>query len=134
VVHGNLASAPNSTNKILVSGPATLSHNLLSNTPNFLAPPADLSLEAGSVAVDAAPAIAEVWDDFPGVSRDAFYDLGAYELAGGGPPPPPPPPPPDGDGDGVPDASDNCPLHPNPDQADVDGDAVGDACCALLPR
>jgi PKD repeat protein len=136
VVHGNLASAPNSTNKTLVSGPATSRSNLLTDTPSFLDPPADLSLEAGSVAVDAAPAIAEVWDDFPGVSRDAFYDLGAFEVGGGEPPPPPPPPspPPDGDGDGVPDDSDNCPIHPNPDQADVDGDAVGDACCALLPR
>jgi hypothetical protein len=36
-------------------------------------------------------------------------------------------PPRDTDGDGVPDATDNCAL-PNPDQADADGDAVGDAC------
>jgi photosystem II stability/assembly factor-like uncharacterized protein len=35
---------------------------------------------------------------------------------------------PDSDGDGVPDASDNCPTTPNPDQADSDGDGVGDAC------
>jgi len=32
------------------------------------------------------------------------------------------------DGDGVPDASDNCPGSPNPDQADSDGDGFGDAC------
>jgi hypothetical protein len=32
------------------------------------------------------------------------------------------------DGDGVSDASDNCPDTPNPDQADRDGDSVGDAC------
>jgi hypothetical protein len=37
-------------------------------------------------------------------------------------------PPPDRDGDGVPDAADNCPDEPNPDQADADGDGVGDAC------
>jgi len=35
---------------------------------------------------------------------------------------------PDGDGDGVADASDNCPEIPNADQADADGDGVGDAC------
>ena len=37
-------------------------------------------------------------------------------------------PPPDRDGDGVPDAQDNCPNTPNPDQADKDGDGIGDAC------
>ncbi len=35
---------------------------------------------------------------------------------------------PDADGDGVPDAGDNCPGVPNPDQADRDGDGLGDAC------
>src|SRR5207244_11762066 len=38
------------------------------------------------------------------------------------------PPCPDADGDGVCDASDNCPADPNPDQQDADGDGVGDAC------
>ena len=34
----------------------------------------------------------------------------------------------DSDGDGFPDASDNCPLVANPDQADCDTDGTGDAC------
>ena len=34
----------------------------------------------------------------------------------------------DTDGDGVPDATDNCPTVPNPDQKDTDGDGIGDAC------
>jgi len=34
---------------------------------------------------------------------------------------------PDRDGDGVPDANDNCPDTPNPDQRDTDGDGVGGA-------
>jgi hypothetical protein len=35
---------------------------------------------------------------------------------------------PDADGDGVPDACDNCPSVPNPGQRDADGDGFGDAC------
>lgn len=43
---------------------------------------------------------------------------------------------PDGDGDGVPDAMDNCPAAPNPDQADTDGDGFADACdnCPATPN
>jgi hypothetical protein len=40
------------------------------------------------------------------------------------------PPPPDADGDGVPDATDNCPSTSNSDQVDSDGDGAGDACDA----
>ena len=36
----------------------------------------------------------------------------------------------DADGDGVTDASDDCPATANPDQADLDGDGEGDACDA----
>src|SRR5439155_925861 len=36
----------------------------------------------------------------------------------------------DGDGDGIPNAMDNCPSVANPDQADRDMDGKGDACDA----
>ena len=39
----------------------------------------------------------------------------------------------DSDGDGVCNATDNCPFVANPDQADSDGDGVGDACEPVLP-
>lgn len=43
---------------------------------------------------------------------------------------------PDGDGDGVPDGSDNCPSRSNADQRDSDQDGVGDVCdnCPATPN
>ncbi len=38
------------------------------------------------------------------------------------------PPPADADGDGVPDAQDNCPVTANADQLDTNGNGIGDAC------
>jgi hypothetical protein len=38
----------------------------------------------------------------------------------------------DADGDGVPDASDNCPKNFNPDQADANQNGIGDACDRLV--
>jgi len=50
----------------------------------------------------------------------AVVDMGAYEFQYD--------PMGDYDGDGVPNAQDNCPMIPNADQDDADGDGVGDAC------
>jgi formylglycine-generating enzyme required for sulfatase activity len=40
----------------------------------------------------------------------------------------------DADGDGIPDAKDNCPLVANPDQADCDNDGIGNACQSSTSR
>jgi hypothetical protein len=58
--------------------------------------------------------------------RDATPATTAFTVAA-------PPPVTDGDGDGVPDASDNCPAAANANQADADADGVGDACEQLPP-
>ncbi len=39
----------------------------------------------------------------------------------------------DTDGDGIADATDNCPTMANADQKDTDGDGIGDACEAVVP-
>jgi hypothetical protein len=54
------------------------------------------------------------------VPKDYFFSFVNGHLAGAAPL--------DSDGDGVPDASDNCPDVANPDQGDRDGDRTGDAC------
>jgi Ca2+-binding RTX toxin-like protein len=54
-------------------------------------------------------------------------------IADDDPAPVTPGPPPDRDGDGVADATDNCPNVANADQADSDGDGLGTVCDPLEP-
>jgi poly(3-hydroxybutyrate) depolymerase len=81
--------------------------------------------QAGSPAVDAGDAdIASAPSfDLLGAARasGAAPDLGPFEqqVGGGGP---------DSDGDGVPDATDDCADVPDPGQVDADSDGIGDAC------
>jgi hypothetical protein len=83
----------------------------------------------GGEAIDATPWLTSEgasFDDVTAVVRDGLGELHVvsrgngrvYRLLVGH----------DGDGDGVSDARDNCPLVANRDQADADGDGVGDAC------
>jgi len=58
---------------------------------------------------------------------------GTFEDTGAGPSGAPPPAA-DADGDGVPDATDNCPNISNSDQADSNENGVGDACEGEAPQ
>jgi hypothetical protein len=75
--------------------------------------------------VDDAPPIG---DDAPPVVIDASPDATADAA--------PDAPPADTDGDGVPDANDNCPMAANADQRDHDDDGRGDVCdlCPHIPE
>ncbi len=76
------------------------------------------SVEADLSFIDAAvPTGGMMTGDVP-VFRDAAVDMNTSDMNAGG----------DTDGDGIPDATDNCPAAPNPDQADGDMDGEGDAC------
>ena len=100
--------------------------------PGFTAPGSgDYSLGAGSLVIDAGPAVGLPASDLAGSPRPLEgngapplrSDLGALERV-----------PVDVDADGVANASDNCRFIANPSQADTDGDGDGDACdnCASL--
>jgi lysophospholipase L1-like esterase len=90
-------------------------------------PVADVHLAYNGAAGDEDP-VQKGYISFDGVHpnalghtviADEFRALG-YDVSEG----------PDSDDDGVPDASDNCPLLANPDQTNTDGDTEGDACDA----
>lgn len=76
------------------------------------------AVEGGTACVDEGPEQVEVCngldDDCDGATDEGVGDC------------------PDGDGDGVPDAFDNCPGAANADQLDGDDDGVGDPCDVLL--
>lgn len=84
-------------------------------------------LLAGSVAIDSGSDSQCTSEDQRGLARKQDgdgngtkrCDRGAFERACGGA---------DSDGDGTPDACDNCPAVPNPDQRDSDGDGIGNGC------
>ena len=69
-----------------------------------------------SVAVSGDTAVIGAWGD----SDRGDYTGSAYVFGGAIDQ--------DGDGDGVPDSSDNCPLAANADQINTDSDGLGDAC------
>lgn len=78
-VRNNLGSAPNSTQKQLVSGVAVDVDNYLEDAPGFVDPPDDLSLDPNAPALTGA-LLPEVWDDMLGMPRDPVtVDAGAHE-------------------------------------------------------
>ncbi len=73
---------------------------------------------------ETADSVAFVLEEFSIAGE--FFGIGlvdSFEIIGGGG---------DSDGDGVPDASDNCLDEENPDQRDTNGDNIGNACDADL--
>jgi cysteine-rich repeat protein len=107
--------------------PLTIS-NLPSPTPLIspsLALATALRISAGvDTCGDGVKADTEGCDDGNLVDGDGCSALCKVETAA---------PTPDRDGDGVPDAIDNCADVSNPDQRDQDGDGLGDACGSAPP-
>jgi hypothetical protein len=76
-----------------------------------------------NVNLPAGPNTISVTAADTGQGRNPFVDLASFPASSGGPGPGG-----DRDGDGVPDASDNCPDVPNSGQGDSDGDGIGNRC------
>lgn len=93
VIRNNIAYR-NSRGDYANSGSGTVtSQNLISVDPGFVNPGADFKLRPDSPARNAGATITLVQIDVIGTSRpqDGAYDIGAYELVGGGSSPPAPP-------------------------------------------
>lgn len=104
---------------------ATLSTNLfasyLGGPGNDGAAGLGVGVAGGIVVTGSAAAGFPLVSPYQGVHGGGTTDAFIARIdAGGGPV--------DGDGDGVPDAGDNCPTVPNPTQSDTDNDGIGDAC------
>ena len=87
--------------------------------------------DAGEGALDTGAADAFRGSDGPLARDGGSQDAGAVDGAepdADHHPDQDVPPGPDEDGDGIPDAEDNCVEVANPDQEDRDGDHAGDAC------
>lgn len=94
-------------------------------TDEFLADDGTQTVGLPKLGIDAEGNVEVVWYTFNFSDADGGDIFGrrfeGADVAGGGT---------DGDGDGVSDSIDNCPVTPNPGQVDRDGDGTGDACDA----
>jgi hypothetical protein len=108
-----------------------------SSTNSYVVQPADAggtvsaSVTACNVDNCSAPAAASI--SIPSAGGGGGGGGGSGGCAPQTCPPPPPPKLSDRDGDGVADASDNCPDLWNSDQSDADADRVGNACDTTVP-
>jgi len=75
-------------------------------------------LAARFVRITASPTTAPGLEGLSGFDLDALAAVHSFDVAGAS----------DSDGDGYPDAADDCPTVSDPAQRDADGNGVGDAC------